>query len=303
MRSRIVYSCRNRAEFNDFLARHSRLIARMTLYEDGRPGDDRYIERGWCVVCDAERDFLVDDQYSWLDASGRRRRNWRERLECQACHLNNRMRAVVQLMLGNLGAGSGGQVYVTEQITPLFTALQAQIPGLVGSEFLRDGTSRGGVNAAGIRHEDLTALSFSDGAFRCIGSFDVLEHVPDFHRGLAEFARCLEPDGWLLLSTPIFLNYDRTLVRVVLNPEGIPEHLREPEHHGDPLSADGALCFYHFGWSLLDDLRAFGFNDPRVVLYWSRRYGHLGGFTPIILAQRKGVPRWVGPGGFGMPGS
>jgi hypothetical protein len=118
----------------------------------------------------------------------------------------------------------------------------------------------------------------------------VLEHVPDFQRGLAELARCLAPGGWLLLSTPMFLHYDRTQVRAVLGSDGVVEHLRDPEFHGDPLSADGVLCFYHFGWSLLDDLMAFGFCNPKIVLFWSRRYGHLGGLQPIILAQKPPGP-------------
>jgi len=293
MRPRIIYSCRNRADFAAFCARHQRLISSIAAYEEGRPVDEWYMEQGWCAVCDTRTDFLVDFQYGWMDAAGRRQRNWRERLECQSCHLNSRMRAVVQLMIANLNAASGGRVYVTEQVTPLFKALQTRIANLVGSEFLRDGTSPGARNAAGIRHEDLTALTFPEEAFCCIGSFDVLEHVPDFQRGLAQLARCLQPGGWLLLSTPLLLHYDRTLVRAVIGPSGTLQHLQDPEFHGDPLSADGALCFYHFGWSLLDDLRAFGFQDPRIVLFWSRRYGHLGGLQPIILAQKPPRPASV----------
>jgi FkbM family methyltransferase len=282
----IVYSCRDRAGYDAYVTRHRRLIARIAAHEDSRPDDASYMERGRCAVCGQEQDFLVDFQFGHTDASGRRRRNWRERLECQGCHLNNRMRAVVQLMLGNLGAASGGGVYLTEQVTPLFKAFKSRLPNLVGSEFLRDGTPRGEVNTDGIRHEDLTALSFGDEAFRYIGSFDVLEHVPDYRRGLAELARCLEPGGALLLSTPFFPHYDRTLIRAVVSAAGTIEHLAEPEFHGDPLSPEGALCFYHFGWSLLDDLRAAGFRDPRILLYWTRRYGHLGGLQPIILAHK-----------------
>lgn len=283
---RIVYGCRNQSDFEAFVSRHRRLLSHIEAYEDGTPTEDSYLHRGWCAVCRGERDFLVDYGYSWTDTAGKRRRNWRERLECQGCHLNNRMRSAVQLLLGNLTAGEGGRVYLTEQITPLYAALKGRITDLIGSEFLRDGTARGACNAAGIRHEDLTALSFPSGTFRCIGSFDVLEHVPDFRRGLAELLRCLEPAGWLLLSTPIFLHYDRTLVRARLDPHGTVQHLHEPEIHGDPLSGDGALCFYHFGWSLLDDLRDVGFYDPKVLLFWSRRNAHLGGLQPIILAQK-----------------
>ena len=286
MRPRAIFTCRSRAEYNSFTARHRQLLAGIKAYEEQTPRDEHYMQRGRCAVCDAETDFLVDYQHGFVDAAGQRHRNWRERLECQRCRLNNRMRAVVQLMLGNLRAGSRGSVYLTEQVTPLFTVLKARIPDIVGSEFLRDGTPRGAFNASGVRHEDLTALSFPDASFQCIGSFDVLEHVPDYRRGLSELARCLTPGGWLLLSTPFFPDYDRTLVRAVVA-GGSVEHLCEPEFHGDPLAAEGVLCFYHFGWSLLDELAAAGFREPRIALYWSRRYGHLGGLQPVLLAQRR----------------
>ena len=45
-------------------------------------------------------------------------------------------------------------------------------------------------------------------------------------------------------------------------------HLEPAELHGNPLSTDGILAFYHFGWSLLEDLRTVGFSDVRIgVLY------------------------------------
>ena len=155
-----------------------------------------------------------------------------------------------------------------------------------GSEFLRDGTRRGQVNGQGIRHEDVTALTLPTASLDLICSFDVIEHVPDYRRGLREFSRCLAPGGLLLLSTPFFLDQPRTKVRAVLRMDGSITHLHAPEYHGDPLSADGALCFYHFGWSLLDDLRQARFVDVAVGLYWSRRHGHMGGLQHVLLARK-----------------
>jgi 2-polyprenyl-3-methyl-5-hydroxy-6-metoxy-1,4-benzoquinol methylase len=53
------------------------------------------------------------------------------------------------------------------------------------------------MNAACVRHEDVTYLSFPDEAFDVIGTFDVLEHVPDsqhFTAGEEYFrVRCIQP--------------------------------------------------------------------------------------------------------------
>jgi len=42
----------------------------------------------------------------------------------------------------------------------------------------------------------------SDGAFDCVFCSGVLEHVEDFHLGIAEITRVLREDGVLLLGLP-----------------------------------------------------------------------------------------------------
>ena len=64
-------------------------------------------------------------------------------------------------------------------------------------------------------------------------------------------------------------------------------HLLPPEYHGDPINPEGCLCFYHFGWDILDDLREVGFSDAKALLYWSKEFGYLGGEQLILVAQKE----------------
>lgn len=283
-----TYGCRNRADYKAFVGRHARLLTRIAAYEQAvsQQGETFYVP-AWCSVCGKQSQLLVDYACSWVDPEGQRQRNWRERLQCVGCGLNNRMRAVFHLILGNLAVSDASRVFITEQTTPLYRFLQWNIPGLVGSEYLRDGTPRGGINSAGIRHEDITCLSFPDQSFDFICMFDVLEHVPDFSRAIIECARCLVPGGQLLLTAPFVCHYDRTLVRAVLRPDQSLQLLEPAEYHGDPICEEGVLCFYHFGWSLLEDLEAGGLFEPTLTVFWSRRYGYLGGLQSVILARRR----------------
>lgn len=50
--------------------------------------------------------------------------------------------------------------------------------------------------------EDATALPFEDQSFDAITMFDVLEHIPDHEKAIAEALRVLRPNGYLLISTP-----------------------------------------------------------------------------------------------------
>jgi hypothetical protein len=70
-----------------------------------------------------------------------------------------------------------------------------------------------------------------------------------------------------------------------LNTDGSIEHLLPPEYHGDSTSAKGVLCFHHFGWDLLENLRSVGFSSAAVYLYWSCRRGYMGG-THLMCATK-----------------
>jgi SAM-dependent methyltransferase len=49
---------------------------------------------------------------------------------------------------------------------------------------------------------DATRLPFADARFDAVTMFDVIEHVPDDSRAMAEALRVLRPGGMLLVSTP-----------------------------------------------------------------------------------------------------
>lgn len=260
---------------------------RMAAYEASLPNGERFFHRGYCVVCAQSVDFLVDYLHCATLPDGRRVPNWRERLECPSCGLNNRMRAAVD----NLLSTGGTDIYLTEAVTALFRVVSQRLPSTVGSEYLRDGTAFGRTNAAGVRAEDVTALTFPNEVFDTIGTFDVLEHVPDYRRALDEFARCLRPGGRLILTVPMNLNSPITVTRASLDGNGtIVQHL-PPEIHGDPLDPAGALAFYNFGWDFLDRLREAGFADPMLSFFWDPARGYMGGFQFLMLARKPGTLR------------
>ena len=236
---------------------------------------------GWCAKCEREVDFLVDHQYTKTSEP-----NWRERLVCPSCGLNNRLRLSLHFLKQFAGLSQDSQIYVTEQTTPFYSVLKASYGNVYGSEYLRDGTPRGGVNARGLRHEDITALSFRDRSFDFIATFDVLEHVPDFKRGIEECARCLKPDGGFLITVPFNLNSETTLIRARVLSDGSIEHLLPAQYHGDPLSAEGVLCYQTFGWDLLTLLAETGFPDPAIYFFWSEKFGYLGGLQFVIFGRK-----------------
>jgi hypothetical protein len=78
---------------------------------------------------------------------------------------------------------------------------------------------------------------------------------------------------------------ESTMVRAKVAANGTVEHLMEPEYHGDPTQSSGCLCYYHFGWDLIDAMRVTGFRDVTILLGWSLENAHWGDVNLIIARK------------------
>ncbi len=229
---------------------------------------------GLCVLCATRRRFGRPGEPTSFDV--------REGLACEGCGVNARMRHALSLLLEGLDR-SRARTYLTEQASPGFVWLAGHAAFVEGSEFGLDDARRKRLQAwyrhlggQGVLHEaDVTALTRGDGSLDAIGCFDVLEHVPDYRAALREFARVLAPGGRLVLTVPFRETEQQTLVRARRHEDGSIEHLEPEEIHGDPVSG-GVLCFYHFGWDLLDALREAGFREAEWVRSFVPEYAVYG---------------------------
>jgi SAM-dependent methyltransferase len=176
-------------------------------------------------------------------------------------------------------------------ITPSYKSLAKIFPSLIGSEYLGSGIL-GGSMLDGIRHEDLTSLSFSSRSLDVVVTQDVFEHIPSYFASFCEIYRVLRPGGLLLFSIPFSSARATTQVRAYINSEGKIIHDHPPEIHGNPLSNKGALAFQNFGWDILDSLREANFSDAFASQYWGPWQGHLGIPYFIFVAEKMGS--WKG---------
>lgn len=249
-------------------------------------GQDRFTVRGFCDPCGQSVDFMVNYLGASRSDGNRPEPNWRERLLCPSCRLNNRVRAALHILKRYCRPQADAAFYLTEQVTPLYRWVAQRYQNTVGSEYLGDQVPFGTKTLRGIRNESVMALSFPDAAFDYALSFDVLEHVPDYQQALIELCRVLKPGGHLVFSVPFVVQSPSTIVRARLSQDGSIEHLLPAEYHGDPLTEAGCLCFYHFGWDLLQTCRSAGFSDAFAVGLWSRPLGHIGPEQLIFFARK-----------------
>lgn len=278
-----IYRIRSYDEFIAHTARRNPSLEEHRVYiEQITPSkqQDFYVS-GYSYTAGKQVKFLVDFQHS--GNSGKV--NWRERVCCPETYFNNRMRATFHLFDIEMEPYSDAQLYITEQITPIYKYFAKKFPNTVGSEFLGDLVPFGCVNNNGVRNETLCALSFPDQSFDTLVSLDVLEHIPDYEQAFKECSRVLRPGGKMMWSVPFIPNSPTNIIRARVD-DGEIVHIQPPEYHGDPLSGDGVLCFQHFGWQMLDQMRAAGFRDAYALCYHSIEFGYLGGEQYMFVAVK-----------------
>jgi hypothetical protein len=241
---------------------------------------------GFCIPCNKPTQFHIDKHCGSIDLEhGKWLPNFRERLVCTDCQLNNRQRLIATLVkqefVNTIPAYS--KIYFMEQVTPIFTWAKLNCTNceINGSEYLGYEYDPGQV-INGVRHEDVTKLSFADNSLDLIISNDVFEHVPDPLQSFKECARVLKSGGKLISTFPFHNAATQSVTRASLNNGRIEHHL-EPVFHGNPVSEEGSLVFTDFGWDVLDMIKNAGFFEVQLEIYSDVLLGHLGGGGQIVF--------------------
>lgn len=278
-----IHRIRSYEEFAVHAARNQKAIEQHQSYlREITPQEQvPFTVPGYSYTAGKQVDFLVDFQHS--GNSGRV--NWRERVCCPETYFNNRMRATFHLFDLEMEYYPDSRIYITEQVTPIYTYFSSKFPNTVGSEFLGDQLPFGSIDKNGVRNETLCALSFPDRSFDILISLDVLEHIPDYELAFKECFRVLKDGGKMMWSVPFIPGSRNNMIRARIE-NGEIVHIHPPEYHGDPLSSDGVLCFQHFGWEMLDQVRAAGFSDAYAMMFCSTAFGYLGGEQLIFVAHK-----------------
>jgi len=127
----------------------------------------------------------------------------------------------------------------------------SRLPGLAFSDF-------DPAPGQAVPSEDLTRLSYPDGAFDLVVTSETLEHVPRLDAALAEIRRVLAPGGRHIFTVPLLPGVPRTYARAVVGPDGAVEHRTvELRHPGGDV---GYPVFTEFGADLPELLERAGFE-------------------------------------------
>lgn len=277
-----IYRLRNLTDYKHHVERNRTNHRFMKEYEEKIQSvrAKNFTVPGFSYPANLQVDFQVDYLYS-----DGKNVNWRERLICPVTGLNNRIRCSIHLFDFELSPYPDSRIYITEAVTPLYSYLRQRFENLTGSEYFGDDHAAGELRN-GIRHEDMTRLSFESGSFDFYLSFECFEHIPFYKKAITEAHRVLKNGGLFLATFPFDRNREDNLIRATVNEGGEIVYFMEPEYHGDPVSEKGVLCYTVFGWEIIEQFRHAGFSDMYAVLVWSDVFGYLGGEQVLFVAKK-----------------
>jgi len=171
-----------------------------------------------------------------------------ERRACLFCSANERYELLAMEIRRRYGKRLPDMdVLELDPKSPLHTLLSGSRS--YTRSFYEEGHSSGQKDGAVC--EDITALRLGNESLDLIVSSDVLEHVPRLDKALTESARVLRPGGAHLFTVPPRAMTKKRAEIVA----GKVIHIEPPEHHLDPLSAEGILAFWDIGPDLADAFR------------------------------------------------
>jgi 2-polyprenyl-3-methyl-5-hydroxy-6-metoxy-1,4-benzoquinol methylase len=137
----------------------------------------------------------------------------------------------------------------------------------------------------------LTQLPFESGAYDTIICSDVIEHIEDDHKAVAELARVLKPGGTLVLSVPYNSRYNKKIYRMFGHerPGYTAEEMRALiAPYG--LSIEQVRCYeYAFGAVLFGVYNKISFKPLMAILFYPFYVLYL-----VDMLLKTGEPNGIG---------
>lgn len=242
------------------------------------PDKDFYLEiEGWCPICEADAVFIAKGP--WL----------RGTLHCQSCENGSAPR-------------ERGFAHVLNRIRPnwrdlkvhecspmkrgISMKMQRECRDYVGTHYYPDKPF--GTQVGDWRNENIEAQTFADESFDIVMSLDVAEHVFNPGNMYREIYRTLKPGGIYLSTFPIRKWQVEPAVQLArLGADGSIQFLKEPpEYHGNPISGDGALVTWDYGYDIHTVIHYWVPFRIEISRFLDRRQGILGEYTEVILCTK-----------------
>lgn len=235
-----------------------------------------YSHNGFCPIC--EQHVTFSSEQAW----------YRDHLLCPSCP-NGSVPRERALMLSLRHTFPNWQSLDIHESSPIARGasviLSQQAASYIPTQYYPSYPL--GINVNHVRNENLEAQTFPDGTFDLVISLDVMEHVNMPSQAFQEIARTLKPNGAYIFTAPTYKAKVNTERRARYLEDGRIEHLAPPEYHGNPVSDQGALVTFHYGYDLPELIHQWSGLSVRVERFWDPYHGIIGEFTEVYVCCKN----------------
>jgi len=139
------------------------------------------------------------------------------------------------------------------------------------------------------RSEDLESQTFPPEAFDLVITQDVFEHLMHPDKAIQEIARTLRPGGAHIFTVPLVngINLSRRRAALV---NGEITHIEEPSYHGNPMSAEGSLVTFDWGYDIVSYLTLQSGLVLSLVDIFDPGRGICAAYNEVIVAFKPAGP-------------
>jgi SAM-dependent methyltransferase len=233
-----------------------------------------YRHDGWCPIDRAPATF--SSATTW----------YRDHLKCSGCAPMGgslpRERAAAWVMSLFFPHWADQQVHEIAPTGSAFTQrLTRDCRRFTSSHFFPDREL--GAAVGHLVNEDAENLTMADASLDLVVSLDVFEHLNRPDRAMQEIVRVLRPGGAHVWTAPTYAGRLTSTRRAERLADGSLEHFAPPEYHGDPISDQGSLVFFEYGYDLPDLVKQWCGRDTTVLRFVREDLGVIGEFTEVYV--------------------
>lgn len=232
---------------------------------------------GICPCCE-EKTFFISYNY-WL----------RDYYKCLFCGSIPRQRALMKVLKEEIPDWKRVKIHESSPSGITFNIFKQECEQYTYS-YWYENKSLGEVLGENITNQNLEELTFADETFDVFITQDVFEHINCPERAFREIARVLKKGGKHIFTTPIYL-FQKTQARIKMK-----GHERElvlpPIYHGNPISVEGSLVTYDWGYDILEIIDGIAGMKSRIISFPNSeenfKSGLEGDFLQVIVSQKQG---------------
>ena len=228
---------------------------------------------GFCPIC--EQDVVFNAANSWF----------RDYLLCLGCGSVPRERALMVTLDKFAPNWRACKIHESSpEKRGVSLKLEAEARSYIPTQYFPDETP--GKMVKGYRNENFSQLTFQDNSLDIHISQDVMEHVFDVDSAFAEIARTLKPGGMHIFTVPITQRAGATVKRASVC-EGEIIHVLEPVYHGNPISSEGSLVVWDWGYDIVKRIYEASNMHTVVMLMDDITQGIRAEFNDVLVSIKS----------------